>query len=673
MTSSSHCKYGTWASPISATEVSTASVRLGDVVAIDGAFFWAETRPDDNGRCVIVKAVGSAAPVDMYQAPFNTRTRVHEYGGGAWWVDKTYLYFVHWNDQRIYRVAHQGSAPTQPEAITPEPKHKHGLRYADGAVHPDGIHLVCVRESHDAIDEKVTNEIVLIKTRQRAGAVSTDPVVIANGADFYSTPRFSQSGESLSWIEWQHPQMPWDGTELKVVELDRNLQPKKTVHVAGSASESIMGATWARNGCLVFASDRSGWWNLYAVDITSQYAERTLTHFNDREVGVPPWVFATQRFVELPSENALRFAAITTRNACDQMVVVEADGSCTELDTPFVQISSLSAAADGTVLLNGSPNDSSACITHSVISPEANGNDAAVSPWLNVKPPAPLAFANSWISTPESITLNTDGREVHAFFYTPRGAGLSGSDNELPPLVVMGHGGPTGHSTAAMKLSIQFWTSRGIAVVDVNYSGSSGYGRDYRRRLAGQWGVIDVEDCIAAAQHLAATARVDPARMVIRGGSAGGLTVLRALQTSECFAGGTTLYGVTDLAMLAQDTHKFESRYLDGLLGGTIEEQPDIYRERSPIHHCDDLSCPILILQGDEDEVVPPSQSAAIADAAAKKGLPHAYVLFTGEQHGFRQTENVVRALELELWFYGQVLGFDPADQIEAPVEARGF
>ena len=294
-------------------------------------------------------------------------------------------------------------------------------------------------------------------------------------------------------------------------------------------------------------------------------------------------------------------------------------------------------------------------------------------PQIILKSAAPLGIHSGWLSAPQAICFPSGDHHAHAFFYPPTAPSITGLPDELTPLVVMGHGGPTSHTTVGLKLAIQFWTSRGIAVVDVNYGGSSGFGRHYRRLLNGAWGIVDVQDCIAAAQHLADNDIVDRQRMVIRGGSAGGLTVLRALQSSSNFAGGTSLYGVTDLELLAGDTHKFESRYLDGLLGGPYPEHKATYIERSPIHHNDQLSCPILVLQGDEDEVVPPNQSAAIVEAVATKGLPHAYVLFEGEQHGFRQTDNVIRALQLELWFYGRVLGFVPANDIEAPPEAVGF
>jgi len=480
--------------------------------------------------------------------------------------------------------------------------------------------------------------------------------------------------------------MPWDGTELMLANVQSDMRLKNIEKITGDNATSVMGAMWTRAGNLVYASDESGWWNVYQYSINTQSIQQ-LTRYTDREVGAPAWIFGIQRFVELvdnestyvstdtstDSSNQITgvcLAMVVTHNARDQLHVLHTDGQDSPIESPYASMSHIVASADGRVLIQGQADDQQASI--SLIDCFQQGVSEQPSQ-LTIKAAAPLTMNAAWLSAPQPISFPSVGHHAHAFFYPPAAPDITGSPDELPPLVVMGHGGPTSHTTAGLKLAIQFWTSRGFAVVDVNYGGSSGFGRDYRRLLNAKWGIVDVQDCVSAAQYLADNRLVDPQRMVIRGGSAGGLTVLRALQTSSNFAGGTSLYGVTDLELLAGDTHKFESRYLDGLLGGSYPEHKATYIERSPIHHTDQLSCPILVLQGDEDKVVPPNQSAAIVQAAADKGLPHAYVLFEGEQHGFRQTHNVIRALQLELWFYGRVLGFIPFDDIDAPPEAVGL
>jgi len=661
--------FGTWDSPISAQMVTTAGVRLGNVAYAQGAAFWAEARPSEDGRVIIVKRAPGQQPVDLIGAPFHARNCVHEYGGGSWWVDSHYLYFVHWDDQRLYRVSHITASAAnhhKPEPLTPVPGKPQTLRYADGCVSADGATIVCVRERHEA--EEVHNELVAISNTVDNVDAETQVKVIVSGSDFYSTPRLCSDGLYISWIQWSHPQMPWDGTQLMLADLQSDRSTKNIRVITGGTSTAIMGAMWTRDKQVIFASDESGWWNVYRYSPASNDIKR-LTMFDDREVGTPAWVFGTQRFVELcVGESASGLAMLVTHEARDQLQVLNQSGDISVINTPFSAIGSIAADEQGRVLLQAEPEDAGACI----VLVDCQGT-ATTDQIIEIKQSEPLTVNPAWFSAPMAISFSSGDRQAHAFFYPPAGHELEGEKNELPPLVVMGHGGPTSHATAGLKLSIQYWTSRGVAVVDVNYGGSSGFGRDYRRLLNGEWGVVDVQDCVAAAQYLADSGYVDAKRMVIRGGSAGGLTVLRVLQTSETFAGGTSLYGVTDLEMLAGDTHKFESRYLDGLLGGSYPEHKAIYVQRSPIHHADQLSCPILVLQGDEDKVVPPNQSAAIVDAAAKKGLPHAYVLFAGEQHGFRKTENIIRALQIELWFYGRVLAFEPANNISAPSEAIGF
>jgi len=491
-----------------------------------------------------------------------------------------------------------------------------------------------------------------------------------------SNPRLSPCGSYLSWLQWFHPNMPWDGTELWVATLtgscDGVLATADAYRCDGGNDVSIVGPQWLQNGQLVYSSDASGWWNLYAYDRHSQQV-RALTKLKHAEIGAAAWAIGTTRFVELCTTSSPvnqtfpHLAVAITEQASDRVAVLNPNGELQTLPLDCAAVRGLSATNDGGLLVLAELRDSEAahfrftapdiahCSTPRKLTVSAIAQQQTL-PW----------------SIAEPIQFASGNTVAHAFFYPPCAAQASASATAKPPLIVMGHGGPTSHATPALRLSIQYWTSRGFAVADVNYRGSTGFGRQYRQGLNEQWGVVDVEDCISVAQFLAETGRVDGKRCVIRGGSAGGLTVLRALQLSDVFAAGTSLYGVADLQGLLAETHKFESRYLDGLIGA-YPTHSERYHERSPIHHAQNINVPILVLQGDEDKVVPPSQSEAIVHAVASRGLPHAYVLFAGEQHGWRQASTLVRALELELWFYGAALGFQPADEIDAPPEAVGF
>jgi len=689
--------YGSWPSPLSATLLVEAAPGFGAVHVHGSTVCWSESRAKDAGRVVVVAKEGDADPVDMFAAPFSARTRVHEYGGGSWWCGQSHLFFCNWDDQCVYRLSYKrvGIKTALPSLLTLPPQTPQSVRYADGEESPCGKWFVCVRESHHDTATEARNDIVLIPTDGSAANGDIQVSVVATGADFYSTPRISPNGKYISWIQWNHPQMPWDGTELWVAQIHTDNTVAAPLKIAGATDVSINGALWSSDNRLLYASDHTGWWNLYQID-PDEGGTTSLTSFKDADIGVPPWAFNVKRFVELSSvvetDSSTRAAAknaqqklaapiaiVLTRDAGDHLVVIDKDAQQHAIETNFVSMGGIAASSDGGVVTVGQYSDALSAVVQ--LSPQAKNTEAdntsleALERAWTIRALSTsnaLPIDKQWLSKPEAITFTSDDYQSHAFFYPPATALYTGEANELPPLLVMGHGGPTGHSTAAFRLGIQFWTSRGIAVVDVNYAGSSGFGRDYRRLLKKRWGERDVQDCIAAARYLAEAGRVDAKRMVIRGGSAGGLTVLRALQTSDQFATGTSLYGVTDLAALAGDTHKFESRYIDGLVGEYPKDKA-IYDQRSPINHPDKLNCPLLVLQGDEDKIVPPSQSAAIIDAVAKKNLPHAYVLFEGEQHGFRKAENIVRAMEIELWFYSKVLGFDTADQLTAPEEAVGF
>ena len=665
--------YGEWPSPISAELVAAGGVGLGSPVARGDERWWSELRPSDGGRVVLVQLdvgdMGSGEATDVLPAPWSARTRVHEYGGGAWTLGTEAVYFSNWDDQRLYRLAGDGTVPM---ALTPEPPIKHGWRFADACESESGQWLICVREDHTGDGPECVNQIVAVATDG-----SEKVTVLVSGTDFVAAPRLSPDGSRLSWIQWNHPKMPWDGTELCVASIDvvdgsPTMSAQQTVAggSAPDADEAVLGSDWHSTGELIYSTDRSGFWNLHGWNPDTGN-RRVLTELEGSEIGGPPWVFGLQPWTELADG---QLAIVITEQARDSVSVLDLEGELpatpTGIDLPFVRVGSMAASDRGAV---------TAVVGSSTTLPRIVELDPASGSFTELRPAEDLGVDEAWFSEAENFDfVSAGGRQSHAFYYAPAGkTAVTPSDQgpastSLPPLVVMGHGGPTSHSTPELSLKVQYWTSRGIAVVDVNYGGSSGYGRDYRRLLNDSWGLVDVEDCVAAAEQLAASGRVDGTRMAIRGGSAGGFTVLRALQVSDAFSAGTSLYGVADLGALASDTHKFEARYLDGLIG-PYPEAKDIYDQRSPINHTEDLSCPLLVMQGSEDEVVPPAQSEAIVDAVAKKGLPHAYLLFEGEQHGFRQAATIVRSLQAELWFYGQVFAFTPADSIDPIVEAVGF
>ena len=633
--------YGSWGSPISAELVAAGGVSLDEVRVAAGAVHWVEGRPLEGGRQVVCRAVRGQPPEDLVPEGFNARTRVHEYGGGAYLVTDEALFFSNFADQRLYR---RDPGDGRPRPITPEPPDPAGHRYADASPTPDGRRLVCVRERHQ--DGRVDNELVWVPADGDG-----PPVVLAAGRDFYATPRVSPDGRQLAWLEWDHPDMPWDGTELKLATLAGDGLAGDPVTVAGGPEESVFQPAWSPDGVLHLVCDASGWWNLYRVgadgvlDALAPAAE---------EFGHPQWVFGLSTYAFLPRG---RIACIHGRGPVRRLGILEPGGVLNDLELPFTSFypPQLRALGDRLVCIAGGPTRAAAVV---VVDPSTGGIQVLRSSEDRELDPG-------FLTVPEPIEFPTaGGRTAHALYYPPANPDAKGPEGERPPLVVASHGGPTAGVSSGLHLGYQFFTSRGIAVVDVDYGGSTGYGRAYRRRLDGQWGVVDVDDCVAAARYLAGRGDVDPARLAIRGGSAGGYTTLCALTFRDDFAAGASYYGVADVAALARDTHKFESRYLDRLIGPWPQAE-ELYRERSPIHFTDRLSCPVILLQGLEDEVVPPAQAEMMAAALDAKAIPYAYLPFPGEQHGFRQAAHIRRALEAELYFYGRVFGFDLADPVD--------
>lgn len=646
--------YGSWSTPITSQLVAASAVRLGEI-AVDGAdLYWSEGRPAEGGRTQLVRRAPDGRTEDLLPTGFNARTRVHEYGGAAWWVRSGVIWFANWADQRLYRL----DAGGDPVALTPEPEVPAGDRYADGDLDPEAATIVCVREHHPAGGgvADVRNEIVQLDAR-----TPSTPQVLVTGPDFVAAPRLSPSGDQLAYLRWNHPAMPWDATELVVVDLATGAD----VVVAGGPTESVTEPRWAPDGTLWFLSDRTGWWNLYrwqASDGVVPIVEM------DAEIGVPAWTLGSTRYALLPDGRVV-FAARS--GGYDTLYVRDNDGQLSEIGAGFsVYGAVVTAGPDDVVVLAGSP--TSEIGVHRITVTEPSTVTA-------VRPPRALGIEADYLSVPEHVSFPStapDGsaRTAHALFYPPTNPNFRAPQGERPPLLVMIHGGPTGAAMPVLNLGVQYWTSRGFAVVDVNYGGSTGYGRDYREQLLGAWGIVDVTDCLAAAQWLADQGQADPDRLLIRGGSAGGYTTLAALAHLDTpFAAGADHFGVADLEALTRETHKFESRYLDRLIG-PYPQAREVYRERSPISHVDRLTRPLIVLQGSEDVIVPPNQSEMIVNALRAKGIAVAYLLFDGEQHGFRRAENIMRALDAELSFYAQVLGFAlPPEEDIRPVEVENL
>jgi dipeptidyl aminopeptidase/acylaminoacyl peptidase len=648
--------YGAWPSPVDARDLVTGSSQPIDVRAAGGRTWWSQTRPDQGGRQQIIRRDSDGTMHDPLPEDWSARTRVHEYGGAAWWIHDQVIFSVNWSDQRLYR-AEPGRPPVP---ITPLPAVPAALRYADGQVTSDGTTCICVRESHT---DEVRNEIVALPASAPSAGDPPAPVVLVSGADFVAAPRISPDGTQLAWIQWQHPNMPWDITSLWVGDLvtetgDRGIvELTNPRQVAGGQQESLLQPEWGPDGNLYVVSDRSDWWNVYRATTLEPGADLVAVHPVPAEVGQPAWIFGQSRY--LVGEGALWMTYSSAKGA---HLVTVTSSSVRDDVLPFLALESLSLDGSRIVAIG----------TRATADPVLIAIDGANQQRGNLtftvlNEPAGSALAEAAIAVPQWIDFPSAGRTAHALLYLPTSAEVAPPAGEKPPLLVTIHGGPTAAASPAFKLATQYWTSRGFALVDVDYGGSTGYGRPYRRLLDGAWGIVDVEDACAVATWLAEQGLVDPNRLAIRGRSAGGFTTLAALATRDVFAAGASHFGVADLSALAKDTHKFESRYLDGLIG-PWPEAAEVYAERSPLSRIEGFNRPLIVLQGAEDAVVPPAQAEAIVDALAANHVPHAYLLFPGEQHGFRRSENIIRSLEAELSFYGQVFGFEPAGSVE-PVE----
>ena len=629
--------YGSWVSPITTSLLVEDVVRLGWALVEGDNLYWMEGRPAEGGRQVLVHRDGSGHTKDLFGPDFSSRTLVHEYGGMNYAVHGGTVYFSNMADQRIYRILPGGA----PEAISPEPPTPLSLRYADLIVSPDGRTIFCVRERHE---DEVRNELVAL-----AADGSGDVRIVAEGYDFYEAPALSPDGRKLAWICWNHPNMPWDETSLFEATFDDAGVEKSRRLVAGD-HESLQQPRYDREGHLIYISDRSGWWNLYR----DADGEAIALYPLDAEFGGPAWSFGQATYQPL-NDGSL----VVTWDGDERTEIgVLSDSGMRRLSLSWEGIGGL--RTDGTRVVAGvySPTTPSAIVEI----------DLTIGACTTIRSSFVNRIDAAYLSVPRAIEFPTEGGlSAHAYYYPPTNADYEGPSGEAPPLIVASHGGPTGATDTTFDYEVQYWTSRGFALVDVNYGGSTGYGREYRNRLRGQWGVVDLDDCVNAAKYLVAEGLANREALLIHGGSAGGYTTICALTFRDVFAAGASYFGISDLGTMTEGTHKFESRYLDSMVGRWPEER-DIYEARSAFFHRDRLNTPMILFQGLEDKVVPPDQAESMVEVLEAKKVPHAYVAYEGEQHGFRKAANIMRTAEAELYFYAKVLGFTPADKIE-PVD----
>ncbi len=631
--------YGTWASPITAALLVERTRGVSELQLDGEDVYWLEARPSEGGRMVVVQRDRAGVLHDRTPEGMNARTRVHEYGGASYGVYQGVVYFSNFADNRLYQLAPGG----EPVAVSAEAP----MRYANPVLDGQRQRLIAIREDH-TVDRPsdVVNTLVAIDL-----AAGHRQVVLASGHDFYAWPRLSPDGRQLAWLCWDHPNMPWDGTELWVADVAADGSLSAQRQVAGGSQESIAQPSWSPSGQLHFISDRTGWWNLYRAEATGAVPLLPLA----AEFSGPQWSCEMSTYAFLAGG---RILAIYQADGRAHLVVIKPDGTSREVAQPYAALASLKVRGQVAVMLAASAQEPPAVVRWD----EESGRFERL--WETMA----LDIDRAFLSVPEAITFPTTGGEsAHAFYYPPTNPDFRAPAGERPPLLTFIHGGPTSATSPVLDLAIQFWTSRGFAVVNVNYRGSTGFGRAYRRRLIGQWGVADVDDCVSAARYLVAKGLADPKRLAIRGGSAGGYTTLAALTFRDVFRAGASYFGVSDITALAKETHKFESRYMDSLVG-PYPAAEEIYRARSPVHFASRLTRPVIFFQGEDDKIVLPNQAEGMVAELQRGGVPVAYISFPGEGHGFRRAESNLRALSAELYFYGQVFGFEPADRLE-PVE----
>ncbi len=629
--------FGGWPSPITPHVVAAAGVSLSHVEADGNRLYWLEGRPQENGRSCIVRWDPEAGIADAIPAWLNVRSRVHEYGGGEYIAVEGNLFLSHFLDGSLFRIGSNVRTVTRLTTAS-------ALRFADFTLDHVRHRLICVCEDHRS-SPNPENLLVTVSLNEPD---HTEPLV--RGADFYSSPRLSPDSTKLCWVSWNHPDMPWDSTQLFVATVSEQGGVSPPICIAGGAKESAIFPQWLPNGHLLFASDRSGWWNLYCWNGQDV---RPITDAQ-AEFAVPPWTLGCRPFI--PLSNAQAAAIMTTEEGQSLVIVDLASGAIRKVSTAFTTFAPWLTQYGGQI----------ACIaSHAQTAPAVVVIDPHTGIHEVLHRSSTLELPTSVLAQPEHLTYEVpEGETIHAFYYPPTNGAYRGPDGATPPLRIVCHGGPTSSATIGFNLSNQFWTSRGYALLDVNYRGSSGYGRSYREVLYGAWGKTDVDDCCAGAEVLTRAGQVDAGRLIIAGGSAGGFTALAALTFRETFAAGASYYGITDLELLLKDTHKFESHYLERLVGPYPAAQA-LFRERSPLYHADQLTRPVILFQGLDDKVVPPDQAEQLVENLRARRILHSYVTFPGEGHGFRKAENVSRAFACELSFFSQILRIPLSEEIE--------
>ncbi len=637
--------FGSWKSPITADLIVSESIGLGSIVLDGTDTYWLESRPQEAGRSVIVLRTGDGKTKDITPPDYNVRSRVHEYGGAAYTVLNGLVCFSNHRDNCLYVQDLRSADPQAVRQLT----HDQTKRYADLVIDPQRQRLICVQEEHDSSELEPLNTIVSINLNK-----ADDMFVMAGGCDFYAAPRLSPDGSKLAWLSWNHPNLPWDGTNLQIASITNGYLSAPTL-IAGGANEAIFQPQWSADGALYFVSDRMGWGNLYCW----QQAKVTAVYRMEAEFGLPQWVFGMSTYALVGKHRIV--CAYSQYGRWKLALINTLSQHFTPLNLPYTDISGVQAIGNAVYCCAASDTQSSQIIAIDLVTETCEVLQRSNK--LDLDP--------AYLSVPKSIAFPSTEGNAYAFYYPPTNPDYQPLLGEKPPLLVKSHGGPTAAASSQLNLKIQYWTSRGFAVVDVNYGGSTGYGKAYQHRLDGKWGIVDVDDCTNAARYLVKQGLADVKRLAISGGSAGGYTTLAALTFGNTFKAGASYYGVSDLAALAQDTHKFESRYLDRLVA-PYPAQAKIYQDRSPLLFTNQLACPVVFFQGLEDKVVPPNQAEMMVDALKAKGIPVAYVTFATEQHGFRQAANIKSALDGEFYFYGRIFGFQPADQSE-PIEIFGL
>ena len=630
--------YGSWTSIITADLITAGAIGLSDVVVVDDTIYWIESRAAERGRRVLCRQTGAGGSIEQVTpVGFNVRTRVHEYGGASYLVDGETIFFQNFSDQLLYR--HDPGSEPRPISTA-------GIFYGDFVFDRDRDRIVGIQEDHGISDIEAVNTIVELNPN---GPNADGGQTLISGSDFVSNARLSPDGSRMAWLQWNHPMMPWDAAELWIGDVDAAGTIHNPAQIAGGNGSSVFQPEWTPGGDLIYVDDRTGWWNFY------RYGRGEIEHVlsMEAEFGRPLWVVGMSTYSIINDD---RLICAYTQNGGWSIGDLNLEtGALTTIPTPFQDISSISSDGATVGFVAGSPTAPTAVYRH----------DLATGTTTIVKAASTNPVGPGWLSEPRAITYPTsDGQIAHAYLYLPKNPDYVAPAGTLPPLIVSSHGGPTSAAGKTMQMNYQFWTSRGFAFLDVDYRGSTGYGRPYRDALQQTWGVYDVDDCVFGAEHLVREGLVDGERLAVRGGSASGYLTLAALTFRDTFKAGCSLYGISDLEIMAIETHKFESRYLDGLIG-PYPEGLATYRERSPLYHIDQLNTPLILFHGLEDKVVPPNQSQMIYDALAEKGVPVAIVLYEGEQHGFRQAANIKRTLEGELYFYSRIFGFTPADEIE--------